>query len=245
MPSEPKVIDIVAETPPQKKGRPGRDYEALYRQWQEAGYPEKADWLRSMGLNPRTGTVISHTKKWLWQMAKDMGTAFVDRKENKKARKEKTIPTPPLPPEVDEETGEKIPPPSPKDDITPRGWHQIREWRRQQSAHDYKAADTVRQVCKMLLKESIVIKVLEDGTRDYRSTIKPNDLRAIMNTLTDVQRVQRLALGMSTENLGLESPVTDSNVEKAVDHTEEAIPVFVVEMSTRGKFLRPRPRKVG
>ena len=36
----------------------------------------------------------------------------------------------------------------------------------------------------------------------------------------------------------------EQHVEKNVTPSEEPIPVFEVQMSKRGKFVRPRPRRV-
>jgi hypothetical protein len=57
-----------------------------------------------------------------------------------------------------------------------------------------------------------------------------------------VQRIQRLSLGMSTENVGVDRPEENVNVEKSTDGDGPQLPVYVVEMSRGGKFVRARLR---
>lgn len=114
-------------------------------------------------------------------------------------------------------------------------WKTIQEWRKTQGVDDWKTADAIRTHIKLQLNKGIVMG--EDGKP--MSTIKPNDLRHLADCLSSVQRTQRLALGMSTDNVGVADP-SDSNVE--VDSLD--CPTFIVEVSDTGKFKSQRPKEV-
>ena len=127
----------------------------------------------------------------------------------------------------------------------PSAWQLVQDWRRKQAKDDYQTADQARLAIKLTLKDSLKQEAGPDGKPVYRTTLKPHEIRQLTQAMTDIQRVQRLALGLSTENVGVDNPAPPGgHVEKNVTPTEEPIPTFVVELSTRGKFMRPRPRRV-
>lgn len=127
----------------------------------------------------------------------------------------------------------------------PAQWQVVEQWRRKQAVVDYKMAEDVRTVLRVLLNEALEETKGENGEVVYKAKIDANQAHKITQAMINVQKVQRLALGLSTDNLGLPPP--DSHVEKNVTpkgDEEPPIPTFVVEMSSKGRFLRPRPRRV-
>lgn len=126
------------------------------------------------------------------------------------------------------------------------GWALVLDWREKQSLDDYRTADRVRTSIKLMLSESIETVTSSDGKVSYRSKLKPAEARQLSQALEAIQRVQRLALGLSTDNIGVNmgngkgAGASGAEVEKPV---EEGVPTFVVEMNRGGKFIRARPRR--
>jgi len=127
-------------------------------------------------------------------------------------------------------------------------WDIYMRWRQTQSSADYLTAGKIREHLRLLLDAGLT----EDGSK-----YTPSELGRLAAVAESIQRIQRLALGMSTENVGMEYP--GSNVEKTTTEApttveaesteapaqapaEAPMPVFVVEMSRQGKFMRARPR---
>lgn len=95
----------------------------------------------------------------------------------------------------------------------------VSSWRNTQSKKDYLSAEKLRQKAESLMDTA--------GT--------PSEIKALAITLEKLQKIQRLALGLSTENV--------SELEKTPP-TETGGPIFIVEINKNGKFVRPRPRMV-
>lgn len=198
-------------------------------------------------MNPRTGAVYQQTRHWHARVAKLAGDADATNVAMLGGeRVETTAKEPELP-----EAASELPVGRQAEGVaasaSPQGWQLLQQWRRKQAVEDWKGADQVRMVVKMLLKDSVKETTAPDGKKSYSTTLKPHEVRQITQALSDVQRIQRLAIGLSTENVGIDQPAAagdQQHVEKDVTPREEPIPVFVVEMSSRGKFLRPRPRRV-
>lgn len=118
-------------------------------------------------------------------------------------------------------------------------YKQIMDWRIGQAESDYKTADAIKAHIKLLINTSI-----ERTNQGAKSTLSSGQLKALAQALESVQRIQRLAIGLSTENFGIDIPskdgVDDSNVEKP----KEDMPTFVVEVNEGGKFKSARPRKI-
>lgn len=228
-----------------KSGRPKHSWDTLYVNWRTANFPPKGQWLRGLGINPSNGATVRGTRGWDARRCNDLGLDPIARSTGGRRAPKKVYlePTSPIPDATP--PGRATPVSEVKPLAIPSDWETIRSWRRKQAGDDYRTADTVRSICKMILKNSIERVTTESGGQDLRTTLKPHEVRAITDALNGVQRMQRLALGMSTENVGVDSPVTpqDSHVEKNKDETPD-IPTFVVEMSSKGKFLLPRPRRV-
>lgn len=244
--------------PPRQRQSP-RDWELTFLEWIRSG-KTKHKFLRSIGLNPQSGHVHKKTRDWDKKLelyasgVRDTHVAaMIERDANGDISKEKTeeiretVPVAP-PVEVPSEalpfTGREAADVRPQ--AQPSLWQAVQEWRRKQAKDDYQTADLARTALKLILKDTLKREVV-DGKEVYRTTLKPHELRQITQAMSDVQRVQRLALGLSTDNLGIDQPALprdEAHVEKNVTPKEADVPTFVVEMSTRGKFMRPRPRRV-
>jgi len=120
-------------------------------------------------------------------------------------------------------------------------YQMVMQWRSGQARSDYEITEAIKVHIKMILNHGVTKQA--DGSTV--SSLKPSELKAIAGALESVQKVQRLALGMSTENVGVDFPEPDSNVEtpEQIDDGPK-IPVFVVEVSESGKFKRARPRQI-
>lgn len=118
-------------------------------------------------------------------------------------------------------------------------WQVVQQWRAKQASDDYKIADSIRTHLKIMLNNGITRKIV-DGQEIIDSKFKPHELARLAQVAETVQRNQRLALGMSTENVGVSDP--DTHVERQ----EEVIdcPIFEVQVSSEGKFKRARPVQV-
>jgi hypothetical protein len=115
-------------------------------------------------------------------------------------------------------------------------WDVYMRWRQQQSCQDYTTADKIRQH---------LLALLDRGLSDDGPQYSPTELARLANVAESIQRIQRLALGLTTENVGMETPQThvekDVTPEESPQAQEARMPVFVVEMSRGGKFVRSRP----
>lgn len=117
-------------------------------------------------------------------------------------------------------------------------WDTIKSWRKEQARSDYNTADAVRVHLKLILNQSIR---KDPDTDKAISLLKASEAKAITEALVNIQKIQRLSLGMSTENVGVEMP--DSHVEKPSDEDMD-YPMFIVEVNDNGKFKSPRPKQV-
>lgn len=118
----------------------------------------------------------------------------------------------------------------------------IKGWRENISMRHYKLAHIAGLHCELLLEEGLVLD--EETGQPKGTTLKGSDLRAIMSSLSDIQRMQRLALGLSADNPGVDMPAPGPETDGDGNEIEHEGPVFVVEVNERGKFARPRPRVV-
>jgi hypothetical protein len=115
-------------------------------------------------------------------------------------------------------------------------YQMVMQWRAGLAEIDY---TTCRRIRDLVIKR---IDKLEEKDAVYDSL----ELRRLASAVAEIQRVQRLALGMSTENVGVDFPeVGDSNVDNTPDDTQAPqCPVFVVEVNDNGKFRRARPKQI-
>mgnify|MGYP003641775461 CR=1 FL=1 len=120
-------------------------------------------------------------------------------------------------------------------------WSTFKKWRIMQGQEDYQTAAALRQHVKIRLNQALRKK--DNG--EVFSSLMPRDVDAISRTLLNIQKIQRLALGMSTENVGV--PNTDQLQldNEIIEATgTDDIPTFIVEVNKNGKFVRPKPRQV-
>ena len=115
-------------------------------------------------------------------------------------------------------------------------YQMVMQWRAGLAELDYTACRRVRD---LVLKR---ITQLEAKDAVYDAL----ELRRLASAIAEIQRVQRLALGMSTENVGVEFPeVGDSNVDNTPQEGQAPqCPIFVVEVNENGKFKRARPKQI-
>jgi hypothetical protein len=123
---------------------------------------------------------------------------------------------------------------------TPSAWSVINEYRRKQALSDFKTAENIRAHIKLLMGQAA--QKGPDGRTISKLT--PNEIHKLAQAAMAVQRMQRLSLGLSTENVGLDDPTMTAPIEKNVTPEAEPIPTFEVVMSKRGRFMTPRPRRV-
>lgn len=201
---------------PSTGGRPAIDWAMLFDLWVVSNKP-KRDFLLQFGLSTTSGHTRAQTQHWTQDAKKAEHDAARIRLEQR----------------ADEvkELG--------KNKAMPQGiWEFVMQCRQGQAGEDWKTAQAVRSHIKMLLQASVIVHEGHDPT----TTLTARGLKDIAEALERVQKVQRLALGMSTDNVGVADPGTgDSNVE---DLGDGSCPVFVVEVNDNGKFKRARPRQV-
>lgn len=248
-PSQPQANPSLVEEK-RKGGHEGRDWEALYQEWTESG-KHRLDFLEEKGISRTSAQTYRRTKDWEARFSGKADAILSKRASSLHSAKQRVAEVVPAMPEADKvKIGQVIGLRSRDvtNDAMATGWQMIMKWRAKQAIDDWKDADRVRLVLKILLQNAITKDGLdENGEPVFKVKIKPHEIKALMQTLADAQRVQRLALGLSTDNIGVDqpAPAEDSNVEKkqAVDG-EENVPYFIVEMSKHGKFVRARPRRV-
>jgi hypothetical protein len=126
-------------------------------------------------------------------------------------------------------------------------WQRYVEWRREQGVKDYFLGEKLRQHLNLQLSKTLVVREvkLADGSVEERieSTLNPKELAQYTDTAAKIQTIQRLALGMSTENIGVDMPGASEQTAAREGAAEDGLPVFVVEMSRGGKFQRITPRQ--
>lgn len=224
------------------------EWEALFQEYVQSGLALAA-FLKSKGINPSSGGAHKGTKGWrqrLELLAVQAGSTAVAGARAIAERKVdvEVMPSDAVPP------ANEMPVSKPADmKPTPEsGWAMIQRWRRNQALEDWKTADAVRQAIRLTLRDALRRKTDPEGKVSIESNLKPHELRQITQALEGIQRVQRLSLGLSTANIGVDGADPDAagaHIEKeAPDQGEAPVPLFEVQMSSRGRFLRPRPRRV-
>jgi hypothetical protein len=92
----------------------------------------------------------------------------------------------------------------------------ILEWRRCQSAQDYKSAHSLRTLIDDFVEKSrqeAQTAESYDRTDIEYMRLRPNikELRMAAAALVDIQKVQRMAIGLSTENVGFKMEGVDGD----------------------------------
>jgi hypothetical protein len=117
-------------------------------------------------------------------------------------------------------------------------WQLVQGWRRGQAGKDFECAEKLRQHLDSLLAQHLKIV---DG--EMISKLTPTSLGRLADTAAKIQRMQRLALGMSTDNVGIPIlPEPETHVEGEQQTSD--VPVYVVEVNKDGKFIRSKPRQI-
>jgi hypothetical protein len=209
--------------------RPGKrrvlDWPALKQEWQLSGMDFSA-FLQSKNINPWSGNVRMKTKDWFDAVP----CGNMPEAEMKKATYPSVFHA------IKEEAAREDP-------VTVSElWILYNKWRQRQCGSDYNTAEKIRQHLRILLDAGLTPGTDAQGNPIMGTTFTPSDLARLTNVAEGVQRIQRLSLGMSTENVGVDRPEESVNVEKSTDADAPQLPVYVVEMSRGGKFVRARPR---
>jgi hypothetical protein len=236
------------EVPPPRKPR-GRDWPALFHEWLESGLP-RTEFLRSRGINPNSGLAHGKTKHWdqaVKQAHEKVTSTFLASSPTAAAVVEAAAA--PREAVATERASVAAAIGRPIDDVAPgaqpQGWQLINAWRAKQAVEDWKTADSIRAHIKLILRDSLVRTTDADGKTHLSTKLTPVQARALAGVAADIQRIQRLALGLSTDNVGVNETQGESTiVEKNVTPAEEPVPTFVVEMGRSGKFVRAKPRRV-
>jgi len=202
-------------------GRPAINWTELFDSWCKSG-KSKSKFLRDIGIDPGSGNAKRNTRTW----TQDTREAVEAGKDVVKAPESTSTGT--------------IRPYVPSLDMAEL-WQIVQGWRKGQAVADYQAADEIRAMVRALISESMVKRRRKGETVEVTS-LKAQELRALAVTLDKIQRIQRLALGMSTDNLGVELPSPETDVPVAPE--EDGVPVFIVEINKDGRFIRPKPRQV-
>jgi hypothetical protein len=152
-------------------------------------------------------------------------------------------------------------PPAPTTGVAPSNkglavWDQVQDWRANQAVVDWRTAERVRNHITMLTAQHVteVPALNPDGTPKLDSlgrpktklvsTLTPVQVRQLAEATGAVQRAQRLAIGLSTDNIGIDIPRSAGDTPNVAQPTQDEAPLFIVEMTQNGKFVRQRPTRV-
>jgi len=215
---------MVEHIPDKKRGR-GRpplpkpspvemDWDALYLEYMHYN-GRKCNFLRSKGLDPNDPLVKQKTDQW---------------NQHTKAARTKLA-------EYDRyyKTSGK-----PRKDEATELWEIVQAWRKDQCKLDYETANVLRQHIRLILNNSVK-QVVDPETKKATtiSKLKPQHIKQMASALIDIQKIQRLALGLSTENVGVEADVKYSEEKIEIKET-----IFEVQVNHDGKFIKARPELV-
>lgn len=203
-----------------KRGRKPIDWDELKLEWLGSGL-SKSKFLEAKGISPTSGTTARKTKLWNEELKEAHGKitqAYLQSVTDKSI------------PEIADVMPEKV---------NSGAWKRILEWRAKQSENDYKVTDVIRLHCKVILQSNLKKVINESGEEELQSTLSPTELRGVASAMEKVQRMQRLALGLSTENIGVSAPSTNTESQE-----DSEVPTFEIQMSKGGKFKTVRPRQV-
>jgi hypothetical protein len=190
------------------------DWDELFAEWVKSGLKKK-DFLKKKGINVHGMIARRKTEGWHLDVAKARDILKTEDSE------------------VDMQMAviESVANENPPKEALKEIWQIVQQWREKQAENDYKLADIIRIHAKVLLKTNLIYKSNQEGSEEVFSKLKPNDLLAICKVAETVQRIQRLALGLSTENIGV-----DSGAKADIDN----VPVFEVQVNADGKFVSIR-----
>lgn len=212
-------IKVPPMKPSKGRGRPSIDWQEMYERW------------LVQTTYPTVETFlasygIDHKSRRVWPNVKNWASA---EKPQPEASKQLTA-------HISDETAEQY------EENVKRVWSMIRSWRALQAENDYRVGNKLRKAIER--KIEIILKEMDEGKEP-----KTYELVNLSNALEKVQKIQRLSLGMSTDNVGVKS-AEEMAREKAAEEikeksgTEDDGPIFAVEVNENGKFTRLRPRRV-
>lgn len=215
-------------------GRPKVDWDTLLIKYQEMEVDIPiGEFLRTYGIDYKARSARQATREWSDRTIYHSDVE-PDKPEDKVPRmhiseaKAKTILNQDLPPVIPI-----------KVQLQPGLWEKVQQWRSTQAISDYETAEALRSHVKLYINQQM--KKDKNG-KVVGSRMRAIEVAHIGKALLDIQKVQRLALGMSTENVGVNNPA--EAVASEVDRTADDVPIFAVEVNKNGKFVRPRPRKI-
>jgi hypothetical protein len=204
--------------PPRKKntgGRPGIDWDELHERWlTQVSYRTIEAFLASYGIDATAKRVKTTIKDW------------VEKPTPEPVTEAEIIPAT----EIDNDTLLDY------EERVRKVQTMIRTWRAHQAEADYRVGNKLR-----VLVEAQLARLQEK--MDQGEEIKTYELVNLAKTLETIQRIQRLSLGMSTDNVGIEDARKLAE-EQAGEEQQDDTPVFSVEVNENGKFTRLRPRRV-
>jgi len=193
------------------------DWEKLGQEWRESGMTKTA-FLRSKSIDPLAGNSRKHMAEWT-KKDEDIKEVIEKAKKLKDSRKKKI-------------TLKQI----------KEFWALIEGFRADQAVSDYNLAETIRAHLRMKLRDGLAFKK-EKGKEVPISKLSHQQLSTYLLCLERAQRVQRLALGLTVGDTGIDEKALDEDNTPQVDQ-EEFENIYVCEVSKDGKFKRPRPRKL-
>lgn len=120
-------------------------------------------------------------------------------------------------------------------------WELLMQWREKSAMTHYRWAHAAGVHVELMLQKAAEIDA--DGN-PVATKLDPKELNALVAAMERIQKIQRIALGLSADNPGVVPPQKpdEGHIEK--QDTEQDGPVFVVTVNERGKFSTPRPRIV-
>ena len=190
------------------------DWDELFAEWVKSGM-KKSDFLKKKGINPNGMIARRRTDGWHLDISRARKILRTEESDIDMQIK------------IMEQATNEVAPKEALKEI----WQIVQQWREKQAENDYKLADIIRIHAKVLLKNNLVYRQTEQGAEEVVSKLKPNDLLAICKVAETVQKIQRLALGLSTENIGVDS---------GVKADEDNVPIFEVQVNSDGKFVSIR-----
>ena len=230
-----------------KSGRAPRDWDTLFNEWVLSGKTKSA-FMESKGINSKSGSAITGTREWYRRLDDVRNKTFETRLARIKDTKE-TVSAEPIidKAEVGKEIGIDFA--GVKEEAQPSTWQVISRWRSKQAVDDWKTADSLRVQIKLMLQKAVKKKVRAgdngETITEYETSLSAHELRAITTALESIQRIQRLALGLSTENVGVDFPeVAGKKIIEEQTLEERIVPIFQVRMNKGGRFVDSRPRRI-
>lgn len=211
-------MESIQKEKTKKTSYKSRDWDQLKKEWLASG-ETKASFLRRLSIPLNSVATKSATREWVEELKlahTTLARAYLAEVGNSKIYDIVDL----IPAEV--ELG---------------SWASILSLRSKQAIKDYQSAELLRAHCDLILSKSLGAESVDESEVDSTS-LSPSNLRAIAATMESIQKVQRLSLGMSTDNVGAD---TLKSEEGAVDDSEKNTPVFEIQMKKNGKFTSVRP----